>query len=44
MTQQTLRFYRQSTLPAVANVAELLDSVVALNKGRLHGAADRGLS
>jgi PAS domain S-box-containing protein len=37
MTQQTLRFYRQSTLPAVANVAELLDSVVALNKGRLHG-------
>ncbi len=37
MTQQTLRFYRQSTLPVVANVAELLDSVVALNKGRLHG-------
>jgi PAS domain S-box-containing protein len=37
MTQQTLRFYRQSTLPVVANVAELLDSVVSLNKGRLHG-------
>jgi PAS domain S-box-containing protein len=37
MTQQTLRFYRQSTLPVVANVAELLDSVLALNKGRLHG-------
>ncbi len=37
MTQQTLRFYRQSTLPVVANVAELLDSVVALNKGRLNG-------
>src|SRR5580658_4469787 len=35
MTQQTLGFYRQSTLPVVANVAELLDSVVALNKGRL---------
>ncbi len=37
MTQQTLRFYRQSTLPVVANIAELLDSVVALNKGRLLG-------
>src|SRR6202167_428034 len=37
MTQQTLRFYRQSTLPAVAKIAELLDSVVSLNKGRLHG-------
>jgi signal transduction histidine kinase len=37
MTQQTLRFYRQSTLPIVANVDELLDSVLALNKGRLYG-------
>ncbi len=37
MTQQTLRFYRQSTLPVVANIAELLDSVVALYKGRLLG-------
>ena len=35
MTQQTLRFYRQSTLPVVANVAELLDSVLTLFKGRL---------
>jgi PAS domain S-box-containing protein len=35
MTQQTLRFYRQSTLPVVANVAELLDSVVTLFVGRL---------
>ena len=37
MTQQTLRFYRQSTLPVVANIAELLDSVVTLYKGRLLG-------
>src|SRR5277367_1444390 len=36
MTQQTLRFYRQSTLPAVANVCELLDSVLTLFTGRLH--------
>jgi signal transduction histidine kinase len=35
MTQQTLRFYRQTSLPAVANIAELLDSVVALYNGRL---------
>ena len=35
MTQQTLRFYRQSTLPAVANIAELMDSAVALYAGRL---------
>ncbi len=37
MTQQTLRFYRQSTLPVVANIAELLDSVLTLYKGRLFG-------
>ncbi|HEY4046121.1 MAG TPA: ATP-binding protein [Acidobacteriaceae bacterium] len=36
MTQQTLRFYRQSTLPLVANVTELMDSVLALFQGRLH--------
>ncbi len=35
MTQQTLRFYRQSTLPVVANVAELLESVLTLFIGRL---------
>jgi PAS domain S-box-containing protein len=35
MTQQTLRFYRQSTLPMVANLAELLDSVLTLYMGRL---------
>jgi signal transduction histidine kinase len=37
MTQQTLRFYRQTTLPAVANIAELLDSVLTIYKGRLLG-------
>jgi signal transduction histidine kinase len=35
MTQQTLRFYRQSTLPVVANIAELLESVLTLYTGRL---------
>jgi signal transduction histidine kinase len=35
MTQQTLRFYRQSTLPLVANIGELLESVVTLYIGRL---------
>jgi PAS domain S-box-containing protein len=35
ITQQTLRFYRQSTLPARANMAELLDSVLTLYQGRL---------
>ena len=35
MTQQTLRFYRQSTAPVVANIAELLDSILALHKGKL---------
>lgn len=35
ITQQTLRFYRQSTLPAKANCGELLDSVLSLHQGRL---------
>jgi len=35
ITQQTLRFYRQSTLPLRANMAELLDSVLDLYRGRL---------
>jgi PAS domain S-box-containing protein len=35
ITQQTLRFYRQSTLPAEANVRELLDSVLTLHAGRI---------
>ena len=37
ITQQTLRFYRQSTLPARANIAELLDSVLTLYQGKLNG-------
>lgn len=35
ITQQTLRFYRQSTLPARANMGELLGSVLRLYHGRL---------
>jgi len=35
ITQQTLRFYRQSTLPARTNLSELLDSVLRLHQGRL---------
>jgi len=37
ITQQTLRFYRQSTLPARANMADLLDSVLSLYQGKLSG-------
>jgi signal transduction histidine kinase len=36
ITQQTLRFYRQPSHPARANLAELLDSVLSLYQGRLH--------
>ncbi len=36
MTQQTLRFYRQSTSPAVANIAELLESAATVFQGRLY--------
>jgi PAS domain S-box-containing protein len=35
ITQQTLRFYRQSTLPARTTMAELIDSVLSLYQGRL---------
>ncbi|HTJ30465.1 MAG TPA: ATP-binding protein [Acidobacteriaceae bacterium] len=35
ITQQTLRFYRQSTLPSRANLAELVDSVLRLHQTRL---------
>jgi PAS domain S-box-containing protein len=35
ITQQTLRFYRQSTLPSRANMTELLDSVLTLYNARL---------
>jgi PAS domain S-box-containing protein len=37
ITQQTLRFYRQSTLPARAKMSDLLDSVLNLFHGRLDG-------
>jgi PAS domain S-box-containing protein len=36
ITQQTLRFYRQSTLPARAKMSELINSVLTLYHGRLH--------
>jgi PAS domain S-box-containing protein len=36
ITQQTLRFYRQSTLPARASMSELLDSVLSLYQSRLN--------
>jgi PAS domain S-box-containing protein len=36
ITQQTLRFYRPSTSPAVANVGEILDSILTLHSGRVH--------
>jgi len=35
ITQQTLRFYRQSTLPARATMGELLDSVLDMYSARL---------
>lgn len=35
ITQQTLRFYRQSTLPVVSSIGELLDSVLTLHQGRV---------
>jgi PAS domain S-box-containing protein len=36
ITQQTLRFYRQSTAPARANMSELIDSVLTLYQGRIN--------
>jgi PAS domain S-box-containing protein len=39
ITQQTLRFYRQSTLPARATMAELLDSLLSLYHVRLNALA-----
>ncbi len=35
ITQQTLRFYRQSSRPRTANLTELLDSVLTLHRGRV---------
>ena len=36
ITQQTLRFYRQTTLPSRVKMPELLDSVLSLYQGRLN--------
>jgi PAS domain S-box-containing protein len=36
IAQQTLRFYRQSTLPITAKVSELMDSVLTLHQGRVN--------
>jgi signal transduction histidine kinase/HAMP domain-containing protein len=36
ITQQTLRFYRQSTRPTATRFCEVLDSVLVLYQGRLH--------
>jgi PAS domain S-box-containing protein len=36
ITQQTLRFYRPSTSPALANVGEILNSILTLHSGRIH--------
>ena len=36
ITQQTLRFYRQSTLPGRVRMAELLDSVLSLYPARIN--------
>jgi signal transduction histidine kinase len=35
ITQQTLRFYRQTSRPLSANVTELIDSVLTLHQGRI---------
>ena len=35
ITQQTLRFYRQSTMPSRTGISELIDSVLSLYQGRL---------
>jgi PAS domain S-box-containing protein len=37
IVQQTLRFHRQSTRPAVTNVGEILDSVLSLHRGKVRG-------
>jgi len=35
ITQQTLRFYRQTTLPSRATLGEIVDSVLSLYRGRI---------
>jgi PAS domain S-box-containing protein len=37
IVQQTLRFHRQSTRPAVTNINEILDSVLSLHGGKVRG-------
>lgn len=39
ITQQTLRFYRQSSRPVAVRPGELLDSVLNLHRGRISGAS-----
>lgn len=44
IVQQTLRFHRASTKPAVTNINEILDSVLSLHRGKVRGlqvAVDR---
>jgi PAS domain S-box-containing protein len=41
MAQRTLRFYRQSTLPVEANVAEILNSVLMVYQGRFNALHTR---
>jgi PAS domain S-box-containing protein len=38
ITQQTLRFYRQSTLPVIVNLGEAMDSVLVLHQGKVHAS------
>ena len=38
ITQQTLRFYRQSTLPGPVRLGDLIDSVLRLYQGRVNAA------
>jgi PAS domain S-box-containing protein len=37
IVQQTLRFHRQSTRPAVTNINEILDTVLSLHRGKVRG-------
>ena len=39
ITQQTLRFYRQSTLPSRVNLADILNSILLLYQSRITSAA-----
>jgi signal transduction histidine kinase len=37
IVQQTLRFHRQSTRPAITNINEILDTVLTLHRGKVRG-------